>query len=430
MNRTQAGVVALLLWTVIVPAQTATPRKVPVPLLPHPTGIFAVGRMGFDWTDQSRTEALSKDAGAKRELMVYVWYPAEKQATAGQPAPYLPGAASINKLSDRALSGADGKLWPAILSGQVISHAIEGATVATNTARFPVLIFSHGLGSPVFHYTTFIEELVSHGYVVASIQHTYEVNAVAFPDGRVIALSPISWSIYGPQRPDISEEEASKKAIAWEKERDSVWAADISFTLDQLTDLDQKKGSLFFRKLDLTHVGAFGHSIGGRAVGRACQLDKRIKACVNEDGAPDEGAVFNYPGADSPNQPFLLEEAFVPPPTDQELADAHESRQHFNESIAQQDTAIKQQLRRCQDGGYRVTIKSPGINHDSFTDVPLMEAADPETEAVAAHSLHLTVEVTRDFFDKYLKGEKHGLLDRAQEPGSEISIRRYEPSAP
>jgi hypothetical protein len=57
--------------------------------------------------------------------------------------------------------------------------------------------------------------------VVASIQHTYEVNVVAFPDGRTVTLSPISWSIYGPQPPEISEEEASKKAIAWEKERDS-----------------------------------------------------------------------------------------------------------------------------------------------------------------------------------------------------------------
>ena len=294
----------------------AAPGKVPLPVLPRPTGPFAVGRIGFDWTDRSRREVLSKDPDAKRELMIYVWYPTEKGGKTGKPAPYLPGAAAINMLSDRALSGADGKLWPAILSGELASNAVEGATPAKNPARFPVLIFSHGLGSPVFHYTAFIEELVSHGYVVASIQHTYEVNVVAFPDGRPVALSQLSWSIYGPQPPEISEEEASKKAITWEKERDSVWAADISFALDQLTMLDRNRGSVFFGKLDLAHVGAVGHSIGGRAVGRACQLDRRIRACVNEDGAPDEGAVLNYPGAGPLNQPFLLEEVFVAPPTE------------------------------------------------------------------------------------------------------------------
>jgi len=210
-----------------------------------------------------------------------------------------------------------------------------------------------------------------------------------------------------------------------------AWAADISFALDQLAKLDLDKDSAFFGKLDLTHVGALGHSIGGRAVGRACQLDSRIRACVNEDGAPDEGAVLNYPGADPPKQPFLLEEVFVAPPTSKELAHAHESRQHFNQSMAQHDAAVEKQLRHCQDGGYRVTIKAPGINHDSFTDVPLMESAhDPKAEAAALHSLSLTVEVTLAFFDQYLKGEQDSLLNRVHESGSEISLRHYPVGVP
>jgi len=422
---------ALFLWATVFAAQTSPSGKTLVPTLPRPSGSFAVGRIGFDWTDRSRREVLSKDADAKRELMVYVWYPTETGGKIGKPAPYLPGAAAINKLSDHALSGADGKLWPAILSGKLASHAMEGATPARTPARFPVLMFSHGLGSPVFHYTAFIEELVSHGYVVASIQHTYEVNVVAFPDGRTVALSPTSWSIYGPQPPEVSEEEASKKATAWEKERDNVWAADISFALDQLTMLDRDRGSVFFGKLDLAHVGAVGHSIGGRAVGRACQLDRRIKACVNEDGAPDEGAVLNYPGADPPNQPFLLEEIFVAPPTDKELADAHESRQHFNQSVVQHDSAIDKQLRQCRDGGYRVTIKAPDSDHNSFTDVPLMESADdPKAKAAALHSLSLIVRVTLAFFDKYLRNEKDSLLDTLHDLGPEISVKHYSAGTP
>ena len=418
---------ALILWVLAFAAQ----GKVVVPVLPRPTGSFDVGRVGFDWTDRSRREVLSKDRDAKRELMVYVWYPAEKGDKNGKPAPYLPGAAAINTLPDRALSGADGKLWPAILSGEIATHAMEGATPARIPARFPVLMFSHGLGSPVFHYTAFIDELVSHGYIVASIEHTYEVNVVAFPDGRIVPLSPISWSVYGPQPPAVSDEEASRKALAFEKERDNVWAADISFALDQLTKLDGDKDSLFFAKLDLAHVGAFGLSIGGRAVGRACQLDRRIKACVNGDGAPDEGAVLNYPGADPPSQPFLLEEIFVASPTDKELAEAHESRQHFNQSIAEHDAAVGKQLRRCEDGGYRVTINAPDSDHNSFTDVPLMESSDdPKAEAAAPHSLSLTVDVTIAFFGKYLRADKDSLLDRLHDLGPEITVKHYSTGTP
>ncbi|HTT17345.1 MAG TPA: hypothetical protein VMG82_00260 [Candidatus Sulfotelmatobacter sp.] len=422
MKLFRRGISTLLLGLAVLRAQSP---KQKVPSLPSPAGPFAVGRAAFDWTDQTRSEALSKDGSAKRELMVYLWYPTNAKYATAKAAPYLPGAAAINKLSDRELVEGDGKLWPAILSGKINSHAVEDVAVASNPNRFPLLIFSHGLGSPVFHYTSFIEGLVSDGYVVASIEHTYEVNAVAFPDGRVVALSPISWGIYGPQPPGISEEEASRKAVAWEKERDNVWAADISFVLSQVEKLDRNPGSLFTGKLDLTHVGAFGHSIGGRAVGRACQLDSRITACVNVDGAPDDGAVFNYPGAKSITQPFLLEEAFVASPTDTELADAHESRQNFNASVAQQDAAIEKQLMGCRDGGYRVTIKSPGINHDSFTDVPLMQSAnDPKAEGAALHSLNLAIRVTLAFFDKYLKGNEH-LLDAIEKSGSELTVRHF-----
>ena len=49
------------------------------------------------------------------------------------------------------------------------------------------------------------------------------------------------------------------------------------------------------------------------------------------------------------------------PQPNKELADAHESRQHFNQSIVQHDAAIEKQLRHCQDGGYRVTIKTPEV---------------------------------------------------------------------
>ena len=77
----------LLVWAAVLSAQTPPGGKVLVPVLPGPKGLFAVGRTGFDWTDHSRRDVLTPKVDAKRELMVYVWYPSEKRAETGKSAP-------------------------------------------------------------------------------------------------------------------------------------------------------------------------------------------------------------------------------------------------------------------------------------------------------------------------------------------------------
>jgi hypothetical protein len=44
--------------------------------LPAPTGPFAVGRALFDWVDDGTLDASSPAPGSKRELLVWIWYPA------------------------------------------------------------------------------------------------------------------------------------------------------------------------------------------------------------------------------------------------------------------------------------------------------------------------------------------------------------------
>jgi len=63
----------------------------------------------------------------------------------------------------------------------------------------------------------------------------------------------------------------------------------------------------FAGHLDLNRVGAFGHSIGGMTSARACQIDIRIRACIDEDSTDDVGSPFSVitPGS-IPKQPFLL----------------------------------------------------------------------------------------------------------------------------
>jgi hypothetical protein len=75
---------------------------------PTPSGSFATARVTYYWTDPARPEPLSTKAGARREIVVYVWYPAVKTARAANPAPYFPDFSAARA----AISDADFKDVP------------------------------------------------------------------------------------------------------------------------------------------------------------------------------------------------------------------------------------------------------------------------------------------------------------------------------
>jgi len=275
-----------------------------------------------------------------------------------------------------------GDKWPSMVSGAIFSHAAEGVPAAKSSRLFPVVIFSHGLGSTGFNYTCLIEDLVSRGYVVAAIEHTYVAKAVWFPDGRVVARDK-------ERAEDLIEE----------------GAADVRFVLDRLGRVNRDgKRFLLAGRVDLTQVAAMGHSAGAEFAARACQLDGRFKACVDLDGGmvPVAALPVSADGA-TLKQPLLFLEADHP---EKGMAATHEQ---VVEYLKKKD----EQLRSCPAGSYAVVLKSPGIAHPSFSDVPLLFAGQngyPETNVVL-HNLDLIEAFTREFLGTNLKGEKAPLLD-------------------
>src|SRR5437660_12816219 len=67
----------------------APPAAVAQTQLPKPTGEYGIGRCEFDWTDSTRPETQSAKRDAKRELLVYLFYPVDSQ-THGVRADYFP----------------------------------------------------------------------------------------------------------------------------------------------------------------------------------------------------------------------------------------------------------------------------------------------------------------------------------------------------
>jgi dienelactone hydrolase len=372
------------------------------PTLSVPSGTFGIGRIGYEWIDLSRPDAYSTDAQAHRDLMVYLWYPSPR-GNAVEPGWYLPGAKEMDAdpdLQPRMRQEFEAA-WPLIVSGKIRPHAIDKAPVANTPKAFPVVLLSHGLGGTGFEYTSLIEELVSHGYIVVAIEHTYTALAVEFPNGKVVPFHREAIPA------NLSADERFKRMMAAAGLEISTGASDLLFVLNRLEKMNEAGSQHFLLsgRLDLKHVAAMGHSAGGDFAARACQLDERIKACISLDGGmPPVSAFPEYPDGKRFRQPVLLVEV-----------DHSGDRKPFSETQYSDYLKEKEaELNRCPKGSYHVELKAPGLYHGSFSDYGLLAAQERVAETqIARHNLRLTQSFTLAFLDKYLKQASEPLLDNA-----------------
>jgi predicted dienelactone hydrolase len=425
--------VATLLFaaaSVIASAAPTNNNQVSDLTLPIPSGKFPVGRVTYFWSDSSRPEPLSPTP-ANREVMVFVWYPAAKSTSVTIPAPYFPDF----KVARAAISDGDfkGLFRPADQQIQKIglpqTHASEGASMPAGSTRYPVLVFSHGWGLQTPVYTASLEDLASHGYVVVAIDHPYDTTATIFPDGRIAKFAQDKFDA------------AAKKPhgyIDYADERIEVMASDVRFVIDELAryDKDPQLGAPFAGHLDSSRIGAFGHSIGGMTAARACEIDARIRACIDEDSIDDVGSPFSVitPGS-LPKKPFLLFIAASADifstkavhPSDEDLAKQKLTRAQYDQEIEKQQKKQNELLRAIGGGVYRVMLFDlPGITHRSFSDLPLLASGDDASKLQeAVHNFQIIQEYILGFFDKYLKGDQNTVLDRKTTPDANIQVERF-----
>jgi dienelactone hydrolase len=403
-----------------------------VPKLPRPTGPFGVGRVAFDWIDANRVGDMAEDRGPHAELIVYVWYPTE--ATINEvKGILLPGAKEIDSapgISDSIKSKLFGGNWPLVVSGAIASHAKENAPIAKNPRAFPVVLFSPGAFGTCFQYSSFIEDLVNHGYIVAAIEHTSEVFGVAFLDGRVHVYSAARIPKQSMPPPGSTKEQYEAKLEAWYRHNVDVRAADISFVLDKLIELNRSsnRASQFSQRLDVKHVAVVGHSRGGWAAIVACRRDERIKACVNEDGNAG-GQGLQYPGASIPKQPILYVEVspvLKPGTTADDWIVLKQTNLTAEEWVQQWHETVNREFRSFSAGGYFVELKVPNLEHYSFSDEIHLQAAKDgakEKEEGALRDLRLTEDICRAFLDETLKNEKQTTLRN----NSQMIVHRFGP---
>jgi predicted dienelactone hydrolase len=255
------AIVSTSLGLLVLAISTALPMAFPVFKFPTPHGPYGIGTLTYHWVDAGRPELFTTNPTDHRELMVQVWYPAQSSMSAKR-APYIQDGYVLAPLA--RLLHLPGFVFQYLK--YIKTNAIPGAPMASGAASFPVLVLSHGRGGFRQENTSQVEELVSHGYIVAAIDHTYAAAGVIFPDGRRVSLDP---------------------RMLFRKTEDSYipyLAQDVSFTLDQLATINRSDpNAVLTGRLDLQRAGMFGLSLGGEITAEACRFDPRLKACLIMD---------------------------------------------------------------------------------------------------------------------------------------------------
>jgi len=338
----------------------------PVFRLPRPTGPFPVGTV---------TQTLDGEGS----LALQIWYPAAPTANA-QAAPYEPATGG----------------WRNWVFRHVRTDALQDAPLAAGTDRFPVLIYVNGWGGARWENSALMQELASHGYVVAASDQ---------PVGVIDGI-------------DLSTPWDTSSQIAWRRTEDAaavklrVQVGVARRVLDRLAALDVESGRRFAGRLDLARAGILGFSFGGATAAEAA-TGSRFRAVVNMDGL-----VFGEARRSGVKVPYLESSDDEPP-----LADRANSPDIAVRTLAQvqADDARQTLANLSRNGGMFLTIR--GTLHPNFSDYPVLvplrrlSGGGPVDPQRASRVIDAWVV---GFFDHVFKGKE--LPDPAQTPEAVLEV--------
>ena len=390
----------------------------PVWQLPKPSGQYAVGVRSFEIDDASRKGVFAAKPDEPRRLLVRVWYPA--QSVSGSPAPYF--TAAETQSTARSLGAMVKMPFFFTYIRHVKTNSYPDAPLLKDAADLPVVFYSHGYTSYLNQNTALMEELASNGYVVFSIQHTYDSADTAFPNGDVAPMDPELLKLADdsdrPSQADalagdtldkrirgalVYQEYAVKHgdriAIASTRE----WVADRLFLHDTLQSAPPKQVADIAQASNLDHVGEAGMSFGGAVTGEICMFDARCAAGVNMDGGNFPFSSFN---ADIPS-PFLMLHS--------DIANLYESMERTLPPDGKPRSFNEFSYERIATAGsrpdvYRVSLKGSqhlGLSDSSlFVGPPIKDmlfGTAPAETMIGAQNVFI-----RGFFDEHLRGIDNG----------------------
>ena len=171
------------------------------------TGTYGVQTATYTYTDENRIETYS-DTGRPRKLTVQYWYPEDGDGT------------------------------------------------------YPLIVFSHGSFGVRSSNLSLYRELASHGYVVCSIDHTYQCLFTTDTHGHTSFLDS------GFMREVSAENAVRDKAQSYEYYQKwmRIRTCDMNFVIDYALDAASSSSpDPVYSLIDTSKIGVMGHSLGGSA---------------------------------------------------------------------------------------------------------------------------------------------------------------------
>lgn len=380
--------------------------------LPIPPGPNCVGQMKTHVVDSSRAEIFTATPDDFRTLVLGLWYPGTcegERAVYGHPDVLLAYTARMGRTDSVDIGSI----------AQAQTHSYKNSAFASKVHRAPILMFSHGAGTPIEFYTSIYEHLASHGYVVAVVAHTFEVAAVEFPSGDIVfrdeellnrPFTEEVTSAWNAMMAFVQTEASSADKLARVHQlfngdfpgtvNVKRRATDVAFALGEVIAMNSDATSPLYQRLNVEQVGGFGHSFGGAVMGQLILSESRVKAAINLDGWQ-----FGEMAGRALHTPFLYVRGGYP-----------------------QLDALNTVM--YADAGSQFTqVKMEGTLHENFSDLPLFVGSNENFqtgELDAVRNALILNTLIQAFFDYHLRDQQEAWRT-LQETYPELVFERGKP---
>jgi dienelactone hydrolase len=261
---------------------------------------------------------------------------------------------------------------------------------ADTKGKFPLVVFSHGSFGTRTSNESLYRELASHGYVVCSIDHTYQCFYTTNKSGKLLFISSEFMDEIRRENAGEDKQRSYKLYKKWM----AVRVGDIDFVIDTI-----KAGSDdLYGLINTDKIGVIGHSLGGAAALGVGRMRNDIGAVV----ALEAPYLCDILGVE--NDEFVFEHTDYPVPILNVYSDSSwpnlEKWPQYGKNV--------QLLSGSDKDAFNLHIA--GVGHLSLTDLSLASPMltrilNGHSSSVSAESCLLRINKScLGLFDCYLKG--------------------------
>ncbi|XP_044301167.1 platelet-activating factor acetylhydrolase isoform X2 [Varanus komodoensis] len=183
--------------------------------------------------------------------------------------------------------------WP-WYSGSVTCPAKWNATIKPGE-KYPLIIFSHGLGAFRTIYSAICIEMASQGFIVAALEHRDQSSSATYfykekPDlggkGKTLEIDK-EWIYYKKLKADEDEFSLRRQQVQ-QRADECMRALDLMMDINSgepIVDLMSLNFNWMLLKdsIDIQKIAVMGHSFGGATVVEALSRDVRFKCGIALD---------------------------------------------------------------------------------------------------------------------------------------------------